>query len=453
MKKFLLALMLCPTLMAAPARANPFETRLSNGLRIIVKEDHRAPTAVNMVWYQAGAMDEQEGVSGVAHVLEHMMFKGTKKIGPGEFSRRVAAAGGNDNAFTTADYTAYFEQVPKARLAEMMAMEADRMAHLELTEKEFSSEIKVVMEERRWRTEDQPQSKVYEGLMATAFEAHPYHRPVIGWMGDLENMTYQDARDWYRTWYAPNNATVVVVGDVDHKVVFRLAEKEFGAIPARALPRRRPRTEPVQEGIRRISVKAPARLPYLMMAWKAPKLQDVHKDRDPYALEVLSGILDGHEAARLGRHLVREQRIAQSAGAGYDGTLRGEALFILDGQPAQGHTIAELEAALRAEIKRIQDEGVSAEELARVKVQTIAGQVYKRDSMMAQAMEIGGAEMNGLGWRSLDTLLEKVRSVTADEVQAVARKYFSDDTLTVAVLDPQPVDANAPPRPAPVHHH
>ncbi|HLA34073.1 MAG TPA: pitrilysin family protein [Rhodocyclaceae bacterium] len=430
---------------SAPTFANPYEKQLANGLRVIVKEDRRAPTVVHMVWYRAGSIDEKDGYSGVAHALEHLMFKGTKNLKPGEFNKRVAEAGGRDNAFTSHDFTAYFQIVPKAALPEMMRLEADRMVNLQLDPKEFAAEIKVVMEERRLRTEDNPHSLVHEAMQAAAFQAHPYRRPVIGWMDDLENMTWQDARAWYKQWYAPNNAYVVVVGDVDHKDVFRLAEKLYGGYRAQTLPTRKPQHEPEQAGIRRVSVKAPAQLPYIAMAWKAPKLRDVNKDREFYALQVLAAVLDGHDASRFSKNLVRGSRIAQSAGAGYDGQMRGEALFMVDGQPAEGKTIVELETALRAEIKRIQDEGVSDQELARVKIQTVAAQTYKRDSLMAQAMEIGGTEAAGQSWRDIDLLIEKLGSVTADEVRAVAKKYFNDDRLTVAVLDPQPVDAEAKP--------
>ncbi|HQW19523.1 MAG TPA: pitrilysin family protein [Rhodocyclaceae bacterium] len=437
-------LLLAMLLGSAAVLANPYEKTLANGLHVIVKEDHRAPTVVQMVWYRAGAIDEVDGTSGLAHMLEHMMFKGTKKVGPGEFSRRVAAAGGRDNAFTSLDYTAYFQQVPKRALPEMMELEADRMANLKLDAKEFSPELKVVMEERRMRTEDNPHALVYERLNSVAFQAHPYRRPVIGWMNDLDNMTVADTQNWYHNWYAPNNATLVVVGDIDHEALFHLAEKYYGGIKPHVLPQRRPLVEPEQLGIKRLSVKAPAKLPYLAMAWKVPKLKDIDKDRDPYALQMLAAVLDGHEASRLAKNLVRGQKIAQSAGAGYDAVLRGESLFILDGQPAEGHTIAELEAALRGEIRRIQESGVTTEELARVKTQTIAGQIYKRDSMMGQAMEIGAAEVIGIGWRDIDKMLDKLRSVSAAEVQEVAKKYFGDDALTVAVLDPQPLPAADP---------
>lgn len=439
----LLATLLASSLAATTAFANPYETTLANGMRVIVKEDHRAPTVVHMVWYRTGAIDEVDGSSGLAHMLEHMMFKGTQKVGPGEFSRRVAAAGGRDNAFTSQDYTAYFQLVPKRALPEMMTLEADRMANLKLDEKEFAPELKVVMEERRMRTDDNPHSLLYERMNAMAFQTHPYRRPVIGWMNDLEHMTWQDAEAWYKRWYTPRNATLVVVGDVDHTALFKLAEKTYGVVKPHALPERRTLAEPKQLGIKRIDVKAPAKLPYLVMAWKVPKLKDVGKDRDPYALQMLAAILDGHDASRFARNLVRGQKIAQSAGAGYDATLRGEAQFLLDGQPADGHTVTELEAALRAEIRAIQDKGVTEEELARVKTQTIAGQIYKRDSMMGQAMEIGALEVIGMHWQDIDRMLDQLRSVTAAEVQAVAKKYFDDDTLTVATLDPQPISAQA----------
>lgn len=434
-------------------QANPYETELKNGLRVIVKEDRRAPTVVNMIWYRAGSMDEKDGYSGVAHALEHLMFKGTRKYKSGEFNRLVAAAGGNDNAFTSRDYTAYFQIVPKRALPKMMELEADRMKNLAFTKEEFASEIKVVMEERRMRTEDNPHALVYEAMNAAAFKAHPYRRPVIGWMDDLENMTWQDAMNWYKDWYTPSNAYVVIVGDVDKDEVFRLAEKYYGGIKAHTLPVRKPQEEPEQKGIKRVTVKAPSTLPYLAMAWKVPKLKDVEKDIDPYALEVLAAVLDGHDAARFSRTLVREMRVAQSAGAGYDGTVRGESMFYLDGQPGEGRSVAELEAALRAELRKVQEQGVSEDELKRVKVQLVASQVYKRDSMMAQAMEIGGIEAAGFRWRDIDPMLEKLKAVTAEQVQAVAKKYFSDDALTIATLDPQPIDPKAATKPAvPLKH-
>jgi len=449
--RHLLPLFLLPGLLTA-AQANPYETTLKNGLRVIVKEDRRAPTAAQMVWYRIGSMDEVDGASGVAHVLEHMMFKGTPSVGPGEFNKRVAAAGGRDNAFTSRDYTAYFQQVPKEKLPEMMQLEADRMRHLNVDPKEFAQEIKVVMEERRLRTDDNPQSKLFEQMNAAAFQAHPYRRPIIGWMNDLENMSAADAKAWYDTWYVPNNAYVVITGDVDHKEVFALAEKYYGALEGRPLPARKPQIEPAQDGTRRVNVKAPAELPVLIMGYKAPVLRDADKDSDPYALEMLAAILDGHDAARFNKKLVREDKVALSAGIGYDSTGRGPGMIYLHGSPSEGRTVADLEAALRAEITRIQQEGVSEQELKRAKAQLVAGQVYKLDSMFGQAMEIGQTESAGIPYQKIDRMLEKLQQVTAAEVQAAAKKYFNDDTLTIGVLEPQPLDGK-PRRPSVALRH
>ena len=436
-----------------PALANPFETTLANGMKLIVKEDRRAPSVVHMGWHRAGGMDEPDGVSGVAHVLEHMMFKGTRDVGPGEFNKRVAAVGGRDNAFTGKDYTAYFQQVPPAHLAEMMALEADRMQNLVLTDDEFRRELEVVKEERRLRTDDQPRALVFEQLMATAYQAHPYRRPVIGWMPDLEAMQPEDARAWYRRWYAPNNAYLVVVGDVDHREVFRDAEKHYGSLAASELPPRRISPEPVQRGPRSSVVKAPAELPYLAMAWPVPALRDPANDRETYALQVLVAVLDGYDGARLTRRLVRDQQLAVSVGASYDTGNRGPSLFYLFGVPAAGTSPETLQAALRAEIQRIRDEGISAEELARVKTQAVASQVYKRDSLMGQAMEIGYLEAAGLSWRDEAKLLEGLRAVTAEEVQAVARRYFDDDTLSTARLEPQALAGKRPRSPFAAPRH
>ncbi|SNS20091.1 zinc protease [Noviherbaspirillum humi] len=428
------------------------EHTLSNGMKVIVKEDHRAPTVAHMIWYRIGSTDEVNGTTGVAHALEHMMFKGTKTLKPGEFSARVAALGGRENAFTSKDYTAYFQQIEKSRLEKVMALEADRMASLVFDKEEFAKEIRVVMEERRWRTEDQPIPLLYEALNAAAFSAHPYHHPVVGWMSDLQNMTVEDAKVWHDRWYAPNNAIMVVSGDVNARAVFALAEKHFGRIQAKKLPRTKPQEEPPQKGLRRIVVKAPAENPYVALAFKAPTLRDVEKDVDPYALEVLSAVLDGYDNARLNAKLVRTDRVANSAGASYSNVARGPVLFVLDGVPAQGTTTDQLEKLLRAEVERVAKEGVSEEELKRVKAQLVAGQVYKRDSIFGQAMEIGMMEASGLSHRDIDRTIDKLKTVTAQQVQDVARRYFSDDTLTVATLVPLPLSEKKAPPPSGLRH-
>lgn len=430
------------TALAAGIPAQEFT--LKNGMKVIVKEDHRAPTVAHMVWYRAGAIDEVNGTTGVAHVLEHMMFKGTKTLKPGEFSARVAALGGRENAFTSKDYTAYFQQIEKNRLPKVMALEADRMANLVLDKKEFDKEIKVVMEERRLRTDDQPIPLVYETLNAMAFMAHPYHHPIIGWMDDLQNMTVEDARAWYDRWYAPNNAVLVVVGDVVPREVLALAERYYGRIPRKAIGNTNPQVEPPQRGLRRVTVKAPAENPYVALAFKVPVLRDVERDDDVYALDVLSAVLDGYDNARLNAKLVRTDRVANSAGASYSGIARGPVLFVLDGVPTAGTTTEQLEKRLRAEVERIAAQGVDDGELQRVKTQLIAEQIYKRDSTFGQAMEIGMMELSGLSHRDIDRIIEKLRGVTAEQVQAVAQKYFGDDSLTVATLHPLPLEDKKP---------
>ena len=429
---------------AASSVNQPKEKVLSNGLKVIVKEDHRAPVVVSQVWYKAGSMDEHNGTTGVAHVLEHMMFKGTKSVPSGNFSKQIAAAGGRENAFTNRDHTAYFQTLEKSKLELALKLEADRMHNLVLSKSEFDKEIEVVRNERRWRTDDKPHGKVYEQFIASAFQAHPYHWPIIGWMNDLENMKVEDARAWYHTWYAPNNAVLVVAGDVQADAVFKLAQKYFGSIKAKTLPVRKPQTETEQWGIRRIVVKAPAKLPYILMGWKAPVLRDANKDVDPYALEVLSGVLSANAAARLPTDLVRTSQIAVDIDSGYDSVERGPGLFLIDATPSEGKTVAEVEAAVRSVLETLKRDGISEEELNRVKAQVIASQVYQRDSVFYQAMQIGELETNGIGYRAIETRIEKLKAVTVEQVQAVAKKYLIDDTLTVATLDPQPLDDKKP---------
>ncbi len=440
MRARLLKYLVFPVLFfAVAAHAEVFEQTLHNGLKVIVKEDHRAPVVVQQVWYRAGSMDERTGTTGIAHVLEHMMFKGTKSVPVGEFSKRIAAAGGRENAFTSYDYTAYFQQLHKSRLPLAMQLESDRMHNLSLSDAEFGKEIKVVMEERRMRTDDEPQALLSEKLMAAAYQEHPYQHPVIGWMNDLLTLSAGDARAWYGLWYAPNNATLVVAGDVKASEVFALAQRYYGDIPARKLPARKNFSEPPQLGVKRIVVKAPAQLPRLVMAYHAPVLRDPAQDWQPYALEVLAGVLDGNESARLNKALVREQQLASSVGAGYDSTSRGPGMFMLEGTPSEGKSVAELEAGLRAQLAQLVQDGVSEDELKRVKAQVTASEVYKRDSVFYQAMQIGQLESIGLSYKAIPLMLQKLQAVTAQQVQEVAREFIKDDNLTVAVLDPQPL--------------
>ncbi len=434
---------------------------LRNGMQLIVQPDRRAPTAVHMVWVRVGSMDEVDGTSGVAHALEHMMFKGTKKLPPGEFSRRVAALGGQENAFTSLDYTGYYQQIPAHRLEDVMRLEADRFAHNEWPDAEFRKEIEVVKEERRLRTEDQPRALLWEQLSAAAFTASPYRRPIVGWMSDLDAMTPEDVRQFHRQWYVPGNAAVVVAGDVDVAQVRALAEKYYGSIPTRAVPTRKPRAEPPQRGLRRIEVKAPAEQAYVALAFRVPALTAVDapsaEDRDALALIVLSAVLSGYDGARLERALTQgAQRVADSADSGASVMGRGPSQFVLTGVPAQGKTARQVEDALRAELARVARDGVSAAELERVKTQWIAAKVYERDSVMRQAQSLGQHWVQGWPLDAEDRLLAQLRTVTPQQVQAVAQRYFGDDQLTVATLLPQPLPAGAARpggAPAAAHRH
>jgi zinc protease len=416
---------------------------LDNGLQLIVKEDHRAPVVVSQIWYRVGSGYENAGTTGVSHVLEHMMFKGTKRHPAGEFSRIIAENGGSENAFTSRDYTAYFQRLEKSRLPVSFELEADRMRNLTLPPEEFAKELKVVMEERRMRTEDDPQSLTYERFNAAAFVSSPYHHPVIGWMNDLENLTVADLRQWYQTWYAPNNAILVVVGDVEPQQVLALARQYFGPLQPSEMPKLKPRRELDPNGLRQIAVKAPAKLPYLLMGYQVPGVKTAAEDWEPYALAVLSGILDGGESARLAREVVRGGQVAASAGASYGLYSRQSDLFLFELIPASGRTVAELESAVRAQVRRLQEQLVSPDELARVKAQVLAQDVYGRDSVFYQAMRIGQLAAVGLDWRLADAYLDRIKAVTAEQVQAVARRYLKDERLTVAMLEPQPVGETA----------
>jgi zinc protease len=382
-----------------------------------------------------------------------MLFKGTAELKAGEFSRRVAALGGRENAFTMRDATGYFQQIPAGKLEDVMKLEADRFANNRWPDDEFKRELEVVKEERRLRTEDQPRSLMWETLNATVYQASPYRRPIVGWMSDLEAMTAQDARDFYRHWYVPGNATVVVAGDVDPQQVLRLAEKYYGRIPARPVPPRKPRDEPEQVGVRRIEFKAPAEQAYVALAFKVPQLTSFEPgpaNDDALALTVLAAVLDGYSGARLERALTQgSDRVADSVGAGNGLWGRGPQLFTLDGVPAKGKTPEQVEAALRAEVAKVAREGVNEAELTRVKTQWIAAEVYKLDSVMNQARELGVFWVQGLPLDAGERLIQRLRGVTAEQVKSVAARYFGDDQLTIGTLRPQPVDPNRKPRTPP----
>lgn len=421
---------------ADSGNAKVHEYRLDNGMKLLVRENHRAPIVVSQIWYKIGASYEHIGITGVSHVLEHMMFKGTAKYPAGEFSRIIAENGGSENAFTGRDYTSYFQQLEKSRLPIAFELEADRMRNLQIPADEFAKEVKVVMEERRMRTEDDPGAMTSERFMAAAFEVNPYHNPVIGWMDDLQNLTVDDLRDWYHTWYSPNNATLVVAGDVNPAEVLALAQKSFGDIKPSVLPTEKPRREPKQLGERRITVRLPAELPSLLMGYKVPSLRTAEEPWKAYALDVLANVLDGGASARISSELVRGKEIAAGAGVGYDLLARHETLLMMQGTPAQKRSVAELEKAFREQIARLQKQLVSKSELARIKAQVTASKVYELDSVFYQAMQLGMLETVGLDWREADRYLQNIEAITPEQIRQVAREYLTPQNLTVAILDP-----------------
>jgi len=444
MKSILMVLGILVTHIAV-AGSEVHEKVLNNGLKVLMKPDHRAPIVTSQVWYKVGSSYEHTGVTGISHVLEHMMFKGSERLAPGEFSRIIAAHGGRENAVTDRDYTAYYQTLARDRLAIAFELEAERMRNLTLPEAEFLKELEVVKEERRLRTEDDPQALTFEQLNATAYEASPYRIPVIGWAQDLEHLQVADLRVWYRRWYAPDNATLVVVGDLEPEEVFALAEKYFGPLePAQVSPPK-PRGEPVQRGEKRIRVKAPAKEPYLILGYKTTAPGPDRADWEPYALEMLASVLAGGRSARFSRELVRGSRVAATVDADYSAFTRLPGMFLIDGTPAKGHTIVALEQAIRAQIERVRTLPVTASELERIRTQLIAGKVYEQDSVFDQAMQLGHLETVGLGWPLVDRYIEHLSRVTPEQIRAVAHKHLIADNLTVALLEPQPI-AGKPPR-------
>jgi zinc protease len=430
---------------------------LANGMRVLVYENPRAPTALHMVWVKAGSVDEVSGRSGLAHVLEHMMFKGTQNFGPGEFSRRVAALGGRENAFTSKDYTGYFQQVHKDSLREVMRLEADRQRFLKLSDQEFKKEIQVVMEERRLRTDDSPSSLAFETLTSVAFQASPVRNPIIGWMNDLQNLTLADVQQWYRDWYTPNNMILVVAGDVKANQVLQWAQEFYGPLRSRALPARKPQEEPIQNGMRRARLKAPAENPFLMMAYKAPTFREAlgpiavsaRAARDLVALDVLSALLDDPGTGRLVQRLVRQDRIALSFNSGTDGIARGPGLFFMEAVAAPGSSLSVLEQKIKDEIALIAKEGVREQELTRLKRQAKASQVFRQDSMFSIAMEAARLLLAGRDLADAERWLQVLEDIRSEDIQRVAQQYFSDDQLTVLEFEPLPLSNTATkPRPA-----
>ncbi len=429
---FLVLLVVCFTASVSFAQdLKVIEKVLPNGLKVLLKEEHKAPVITFQIWYKVGSRNERLGKTGISHLLEHMMFKGTKHNGPKTFSQTVQRNGGNDNAFTSRDYTAYFENFAADRLDISLELESDRMQNLLIEPREFLSEREVVKEERRMRYEDDPVNAMMEQMMSVAFSAHPYQWPVIGWMADINSITRDELYNHYRTYYTPNNATIVVVGDFGAKTLLPRIEKYFGSLPQGPTVPSVGAVEPKHLGERRVVVKRQAELPAVFAGYNVPTL----KHADSYALDVLQGVLSSGKSSRLYKSLVYEKQLALYAGGDYDNVSADPNLFTVYAGVMPGKTTDEVEKALYAEIEKLKTEPVADEELQKAKNQIEASFIMGQDSIFYQAMLLGQFE-SVADWKLLEKYVDRIRAVTREDVMRVAKEYFTEENRTVGILVP-----------------
>jgi zinc protease len=416
-----------------------FETVLPNGFKVILLENHKAPLVTFQVWYRVGSRNEEWGKTGLSHMLEHMMLKGTKRIGPEDFSRIVQENGGNDNAFTSRDFTAYFENLSSDRVQISIDLESDRMQNLLLREEDFRTERMVVMEERRLRTEDRPQAYLLEQLEATAFQIHPYRWPTVGWMEDIARFTLKDLKAYYRTYYNPVNAFLVVVGDFKKEELLPRIGKAFGSYLKGAPPVQERDKEPLQVGERRIIVKKEAQLPFLVMGYHVPNL----REPDSYVLEVIATILSEGKSSRLYQSLVRDKRLVLGADADHSLLSRDPSLFLLSAEVLPGKEVSEVEKVFDQEIERLQKELVGERELEKAKNQLESSFIFGQDSLFYQAMLLAQHEI-AIGWKAIDDYLPAIRKVSSEDIRRAAKKYLTPDNRTIGVLIPLPPKEGKP---------
>ena len=412
------------------------EKTLSNGLQIILKKDKRAPVVTSHIWYKIGSADEVCGKTGLSHALEHMMFKGTKKNPKGLFSSVIAKLGGRENAFTSKDYTAYYQTLPSQYLEEAIRLESDRMTNLVINEEDFLKEIEVIKEERRLRTDDQPEGIAYEQLYASAYNNSSYHDPIIGWMEDLNNMSYKDISDWYKNWYAPNNATIVIVGDIDFDKTFRLVEKYYGTKKRMGIKERILREEPKQFGEKVNSIKIDGKPSYLITGYKVPSINNENIEKwECYALSVLSGILSSGQNSRLQKVLIKEKKIASYADSGYSMFSRQDPLLMIDVNPMVGVGIDLIENELQNLIEDLQTNLVNKKELDRIKAQVLATEIYQRDSIDYQARILGMIKTSVGSIKVIDEYTSNINAITAQQVREVAKKYLVENLKTTVTVN------------------
>ncbi|MFH7766473.1 M16 family metallopeptidase [Acinetobacter sp. BSP-28] len=414
-----------------------FETTLKNGLKVIIREDHHSPMVMTQIWYRVGSSDESGNLLGISHVLEHMMFKGTQKVPDDEFTRLSRMYGGRVNAATFTNYTNYYQLYPKTYLPMALELEADRMSNLLLRQQDFDPEIKVVMEERRLRTDDNPRSLAFERFKWITYPTSHYRQPVIGYMKNLQNIQLEDVKKWYRDWYRPNNAILVIVGDVDAEKTLLQVQRYFADIPVRKTPPRNDVLEFDHIGYRHMELNFPVKVPNLFMAWNVRSLVTTKNPQDAYALTIIKNILDSGISSRLQDRLVRDKKILTAVSVSYDPYSRGDSLLSISALPTDGVGLPEAEQAIQAEIELLKTELIKAAEVERVTAKYVSNLVYSQDDIAGQARMIGNLEINGLSFRLMDELPKHFETVTPQDIQRVANVYFSRDNLSTLYLSPE----------------
>lgn len=413
------------------------ETYLGNGLKVIIREDHRSPMVMTQIWYKVGSSDESGNILGVSHALEHMMFKGTNKVPNDEFTRLSRIYGGSINAATFTNYTNYYQLYPKAYFPMALELESDRMNNLLLRQQDFDPEIKVVMEERRQRTDDNPRAQAFERFRWISYPTSHYRQPVIGHMKTLNNIQLSDVKKWYRDWYSPNNAILVIVGDLDVQEALVQVQKYFGDIPARPTPSRNDVLEFERLGYRHMEIESNVQVPNLYMTWNVKSLATAKNPQDAYALTIIRSLLDSGISSRLQDRLVRDRKVLTSVSVSYDPYNRGDSLFGISALPAPGVNLAEAQTAIQKEIDLLKTEAISEYELARISTRFISNLIYSQDSLSGQAKMIGNLEVNGLSYRLMDELPQHYDSVRAEDIQRVANAYFVRKNLSTLYLLPE----------------
>lgn len=414
-----------------------FETTLKNGLKVIIREDHRAPMVMTQIWYKVGSADESGNTLGISHVLEHMMFKGTSKVPNDEFTRISRIYGGSINAATFTNYTNYYQLYPKAYFPMALELEADRMSNLLLRQQDFEPEIKVVMEERRQRTEDNPRSRAFERFKWISYPTSHYRQPVIGHMKTLNNIQLNDVKQWYKTWYTPNNAILVIVGDVESEQALLQVQKYFADTPSRVTPQRNDVHEFEHLGYRHMEINTDVQVPNLYLTWNVKSLASAINPQDAYALTIIRSLLDSGISSRLQDRLVRDRKLLTSVSVSYDPYNRGDSLFSISALPANGVSFEDAQKAIQAEVDALKTEDIPKHELERITTRFVSNLIYNQDNIAGQAKMIGNLEVNGLSYRLMDELPKYYENVSMSDIQRVANSYFIRENLSTLYLAPE----------------